>query len=298
MCTVHALPPELLEQILVNTEPHDVASFAQTCRTHRALVYYTPDQVLWRELYLADLDDPRQCVDHLCRPVDVRDFDWRAKLQAVVRATTVASNPAVCRSDERIPVLQTLLDLCTRYPPLKPNDKLLKPSKNLIFAAVLLRNGALLTGPDEASADEDAHLRARLRTMLGLTPMDGHPEARVRSRCVVYDLRRYGWGNRFGPFRSDGSGLVDWEHLAAVHHVMSMHVVDVGGQSDGFSFAIFPMSMPFCQAVAKADDQDGANEDWAGVRGTWSVAFAFCDHRELLGSYSSYHISFAKLTVL
>jgi hypothetical protein len=79
----------------------------------------------------------------------------------------------------------------------------------------------------------------------------------------------------------DGSGRVNWEHLKAVHHVVSIHVVE---DDEPESLERFPMSLAFTQIVAAPVEGEVAVEgDWAGVTGTWHCAFCFCDHRVLGG---------------
>ncbi|OJT07225.1 hypothetical protein TRAPUB_1902 [Trametes pubescens] len=84
-----AVPTEVVELILIfaaaANSPQTVAAFSQTCRAHRELVYGAPDSHLWREIFLATFDDPREsgggpgwhdaeALKHT-RPRDV-PFDW------------------------------------------------------------------------------------------------------------------------------------------------------------------------------------------------------------------------------
>ena len=53
-------PAEVTEHTLLLAHPRDVASFAQTCRYARSLVYHSTDQHLWRQMFLLHpFDDPR-----------------------------------------------------------------------------------------------------------------------------------------------------------------------------------------------------------------------------------------------
>ena len=55
------LPTEIIEEILVQCDPIEVAKAAQTCSALRTLIYYSQDSKIWRELYLAEpLDDLRK----------------------------------------------------------------------------------------------------------------------------------------------------------------------------------------------------------------------------------------------
>ncbi|KAI0631740.1 hypothetical protein C8Q77DRAFT_1159486 [Trametes polyzona] len=59
-----SLPTEVVERILVfaaaTNSPESIAAFSQTCRAHRELIYGASDTHLWREIFLATFDDPRE----------------------------------------------------------------------------------------------------------------------------------------------------------------------------------------------------------------------------------------------
>jgi hypothetical protein len=58
------IPTEVTEHVLTFLHPLDVAKFLQTCRLAYTLVYGTPDQYLWCELYLRyPFDDPCKALD-------------------------------------------------------------------------------------------------------------------------------------------------------------------------------------------------------------------------------------------
>ena len=295
------LPPETLEDVLVQSDPLDVAAFAQTCRFTRALVYHTSDQHLWRVLYLAQpLDDPRRCVSHAGRPhpspLTAPGPDWKRELQRFVRARTVLRHPARCRPAERAAVLQTLLDLVCNVPPRTPGlafDAFEPGSLNLRWVAGALRTGGFLDvieGDDDEDSDvewteEERQLFARLHVYFGLTPRDSEPGRRVASRAYVYSMRNCTAESGYGPFARDGSFRVNWVHVQAVHHAVSMHLVgarDVGDDDDDEDDEVVPMSMPYIQPVLiLLEDSDG--QDWAGISGMWRCSFCFCNHQELLG---------------
>ncbi|KAH9850419.1 hypothetical protein C2E23DRAFT_735138 [Lenzites betulinus] len=62
--SLSAVPTEVVELILIFAaaahSPETVAAFARTCRAHRELVYGASDSHLWREIFLATFDDPRE----------------------------------------------------------------------------------------------------------------------------------------------------------------------------------------------------------------------------------------------
>lgn len=284
MATIYDLPPEILEQIVLELDPIHVAQLAQTCKSLYSLVYDPEDEHLWRLLYLAQpLDDPRQCLDELCVPSP--PVSWKRRLQRIMRARTVVKDPTMCRKDERIAVLHTLLELICNLPPIPSlsSDDL---AYNLVWMAAQLRGGAFLDVDDAewaAMSSDEQQLHARLHTYFGLTTKDYKSRTLKFSRMYVYAMRNYKWDNDFGPFMMDGSGRVNWVHMQKIHHVMSMHVVPgQGADEEPATFTIFPMSLPYCQSVIPRGLDLNVEEDWAGVTGVWQCAFCFCDHRELL----------------
>ena len=274
------LPPELLEQILLELDPLDVARVSQTCHALHDLVYHPTNELFWRRLYLSQpFDDPRTCRDSLGNPL--HPADWRHSLQRLIRARTVVNSPNLCHSDERTAVIETLLDLARHTPPLSSTqgDEL---SLNLVWLAALLRGGTCLDTPPWAPSPEEAQARAHLHTLFGLTTLDFRARRRVESRSYVYSFARYSAKNSWGPFLQDGSGRVNWEHVLAIHHAMSMQIVPQQQAEQQAAYTIFPMSLPFTQSILPGDLDLDAVEDWAGVEGVWQCAFSFIDHRELL----------------
>lgn len=278
------LPFETIEYILSLCDPLDVAAFAQTSSFFRSLVYETADQHLWRRLYLAQpYDDPRNCISHLGNPCEY--VNWKSELQRIIRARTVLEDITVCRPEERTAVIETLLNMIDHVLPATHafSEGL---SENLLWVAAILRGGAFLHHEEWTLTAQERQLRARLHVHFGITPEDVKPLARVKSRAFVYDMRNYKWENHFGPFLMDGSGCVNWEHMQALHHVLSMHIVDIR-EDDDFMFTIFPLSMPFCQPIIPKGINLNLEEDWARVTGVWTCTYCFCDHRELISELDS-----------
>ncbi|KZT09196.1 uncharacterized protein LAESUDRAFT_722920 [Laetiporus sulphureus 93-53] len=285
------LPPELLDQILLELDALDVASVAQTCSELRSYID-DPEQRLWRKLYLTEcLDDPRQRRTNLGQPLPP-EINWKTQLLRSVRARTFLTDPDKCNPEERFKLMQIVLEMCTKMPstPGLLSDDV---SLNLVWLAAYFHGGNFLEHGDwDAASEEERQLRARLHTYFGLTVRDAAPERRTAARAYVYTMRRYKWDNEFGPFMMDASGCVNWEHMQAIHHIMSMHVVrpeDLEQLNEG-TFVIYPMSLPFCQSVISAELDLDKEKDWAGIAGKWQYSFCFCDHRELL-VYNNLNIS-------
>ncbi|KAJ8483358.1 hypothetical protein ONZ51_g4756 [Trametes cubensis] len=146
----------------------------------------------------------------------------------------------------------------------------------------MLRGSTLLEHDEWELSAEERQLRARLHTYFGLTARDFQHEHRTASRAFVYAMRNYKYDNDFGPFMMDGSGRVNWVHIRAIHHVMSMHIVPTTEETENAEFNLFPMSMPWTQSIIPGDMELDQEQDWAGVTGRWQCSFCFVDHRELL----------------
>lgn len=283
MAKFSSIPPEIIEEIILNLDPIDVARIAQCSTLFRSLVYSQNSQALWRALYLDQpLDDPRICVSPQGKPKT--NIDWREELQRLMRARTVLHDLSLCRPGERLTILKTMIDIVSYVPPLSDPENYGDMSRNLLWGAAVLRGGKFLDDVDPSVGPVERQLCAQLHTYFGFTHTDAKWAARVRSRAYVYDMRNYRWDNAFGPF--DGHECVNWVHVQALHHVVSMHIVDLK-EDEEFEFAIFPMSLPFTQIVMPGGVNPDEVEDWAGVEGLWRVSFCFCDHRDLLRMSSS-----------
>lgn len=281
------LPPELIEEVLTYCDPLDVAKLAQMCTTLRNLVYFAEDSKLWRELYLIQpFDDPRQCIAQDGTPAR-EPIAWRDELQRIMRMRTIftsADGFAMLKPGELKETLKTLLNLVCNVPPLSPFGDV---SMNHGWTAVMLKGGFIdLLESREGKDETERQLIAQLHTYYGITDEDKKPSKRVLSRVYVYSLRNYRPDTEYGPFFA--SGAVNWEHMQAIHHVVSMHLVDLQEEAD-YKFPIFPLSLPFTQSTIPPEVVlDDPESDWAGVAGPWNVSFCFCDHRDLLSASLRY----------
>ncbi|THH32406.1 hypothetical protein EUX98_g1752 [Antrodiella citrinella] len=288
MAVIHDVPPEVLEQIILELDPLDVAQFSQSNSVFANYIYEPANQLLWRKLYLTQfLDDPRTCIGPLGERVK-EEVDWKRSLQRVIRAKVIVGNPSVCREEEREQVVLTLLYLVLYLPP-NP-DSLSEMSRNLAWLADTLRGGTFFDVVHWPLSEDEKVLRARLHTCFGITTHDFRAKRRIESRGFVYAMRNYQEANGFGPFLMDYGGRVNWEHMLYIHHCMSMHIIPQGIPERPDVFTIFPLSLPYCQSVIPDGMDLDTEPDWAGVTGDWHCSFAFCDHRELL-LYNNYNLA-------
>ncbi|KAH9840524.1 uncharacterized protein C8Q71DRAFT_721069 [Rhodofomes roseus] len=151
--SVHALPPELTEHVLILTAragfPTAIAALAQTCRALTALVYHSPDHHLWREVFLATFDDPRRSPRWV--PARERTWDWGAAFRARIwaanffkpgpspSASSTSLSSAGSDDDDEIErctrALETLIDVAHTALPYPPSISFL-PTPQPSFTAV------------------------------------------------------------------------------------------------------------------------------------------------------------------
>ena len=279
-----SISQEIIEEVLTFLDPVDVAAFSQTSRRYNNLIYHSGDNHLWRELYLAQpFDDPRLSLTPRFERIQSESIDWKASLQAIIRARTVLNDPSKCRPGERETILRTLIDMLRGAAP-APSfcDKTL--SDNLVWLVAMLRDGTLLNDGTLPLSPTEAQYRAYLLVHLGLTPSDAKSVNKASARAFVYDMRNYCRERSFGPYLPDGSGRVNWVHLHAIHRALAMHLVDLH-ESELFVFPLIPISMPYCQSIIPPGLDLKKVDDWAGIEGLWHCSFCFVDHRQLLRKY-------------
>jgi hypothetical protein len=279
--TLALLPPEIIEQVLLLLDPLDVALISQTCKSLYDLIYRTRDNHLWRALYLAQpLDDPRRSITPCLDRIAPECIDWKGSLQGIIRARTVLTDPSKCRPGEREAILRTLIRLLRGAAP-APSFGGNNLSANLVWLVTMLRDGIFLNDEAPGSTPAEVQMRAYLLTHLGLTPSDATNASKAAALAFVYDMRNYRYESNFGPYLSDGNGLINWVHLHAIHRTVAMHLVDLR-EGEPFVFPLIPVSMPYCQSVIPPGLDLDKERDWAGIDGLWHCTFSFIDHRDLL----------------
>ncbi|EJD04228.1 uncharacterized protein FOMMEDRAFT_121835 [Fomitiporia mediterranea MF3/22] len=296
------IPQELTEHALVHAEPRDVASFAQTCRKARSLVYEQHDQHLWRRLFLEQpFDDPRRfsCPSSPC-PSDSGSssslgscsIDWKQALQQRVYARRIIQKMS-SHPPDLAAALSALISVARNAPPMLDR---IDESKDLVWLNNLAREHSVfgLGGSDgrEWTSEEEQRI-AELWSLIGwrdsVLSRDAEDLLQVRNsaRAFVYDMRNYMRENHWGPFMADKSSCVNWKHVEAIIVVIYSNLMDLGG--------LWPDTRPPAHLDAiRAYSAPTSNShtrdprDWAGIEGTWRRYVCFMDYRDLFTfNYSS-----------
>lgn len=235
--TLLQLPPEILEQILVETVescPNAVAAVAACCRALHELVHS-----IWRDLYLALFDDPRpknalkdSRPGSACPPQIA--YDWHNFTSRIAVSNCLAAGDPACNFEALVDVVATAapvsplrtLDPVQRrrlvFPPLLRE---LAPSANTTWLNKVLARGypAPLTKRMLASFDPDGpeYNRAefedtlagkafnKLAFLRGFIPLDRssstvehqHAAARAVARSRVYNTKYLMPERCWGPFQ-------------------------------------------------------------------------------------------------
>lgn len=283
MLTTNILPAEVIEHIILELDPIDVAALAQTSRSLQSLVYDAEDDHLWRSLYLKQpFDDPRTCVNFLGEPRLL--IDWKGELQQIIRCRIILRQCTLsnsrsdlsskCPPAERRSVLEALWRLASNIPlaPKAYSDV----ADNLVWVTNILRSCDFLA---EIAEPMDRQLQAKLHTYCGLVASDIDIKKRAKSRACCYNLLNYLQApSQTGPYLSDG--CVNWEQMRALHHVISMRI---SNSDPDFLLNNFPLSLVFCQPVLARDDEPA--DDWIGISTRlWSLAQCHCDSLQVHGT--------------
>ncbi|KAI8983408.1 hypothetical protein BD414DRAFT_578981 [Trametes punicea] len=239
--SLHWLPEDVIERILVFSSPRDVSRYAQTCHFARKLVYEPKDQLLWRELYLRrPFDDLRRANPLPRRHPDLpvtsasemilygKNEDnanssqlspWRTELQRRIEAETIVASDKIT-PEQLHRAFETFLAAVHTALPLSESDvgadgkTVLLRSENLHWVDRVLRRTGVLDRTelfDETAPDSEGlrQLKCRLRAYVALshessfsvTSRERMAHIRKMSRCFVYDMRKYQPETLWGPYR-------------------------------------------------------------------------------------------------
>jgi len=300
------IPPEVAEHALGFATPQAVASFSQTCRIARTIVY-NEEQHLWRRLYLlAPFDYPQQhdmqtegSSSEVGADSGTR-FNWKSELQKRVQAARVVRAFPDVSSDEKVQALTVLVEAVWNASPMQREleDKE-EESQDLIWLASLLQhddsmsNFLRLAGDSGHDEEAPAQLLYQLRAYTGHSLPKGlgsdFASRRTEARCYVYNLENYRQENHWGPYLHDGSQHVNWRHIDAAMTVVSTNLDELDTMHRWVPVRP-PRSLQSARALSAPPSVDSDERDWAGVQGLWRRFVCFMDYRDLFAfNFSSTH---------
>lgn len=296
-----SIPVEITENALVFTAPRDVAHFAQTCRSARALVYEAHDQHLWRRLFLQSFDDLR---DPHAHPFTTDTVDWRLQLQKRVRLMRVVRNACVSDARDTPDLLDALAGLVqiARQAPAMPPPEHVNTSKDLAWIVGLLRehplwsgsaaratkllNDAVLLHADPTLAETDlVQSAAELWCLLGWRSSILSKDtaqlvtSRTAARAFVYDMRNYSRENLYGPYR-DKRPRVNWKHIQSCITIIQCNLMDLNSNRL-WTETRPPVDLDAIRPYSAPASHNRDPRDWAGVEGHWRRYVCFMDYRSV-----------------
>lgn len=296
--SIMSIPREVLQSILALCDASSIASFSMTASSFHHLVYHSEDNFLWRELIIRGWGDPRAI--HPKPVLSSRrasfaltsdDADWKFLLQSRIRAEKIANSKEPCADDVRF-AAETFIDIIATSEPYSEDAETLSPGLGRLSA--ILRSSSILHHlyPGDPALDQ---LLARLKVYFILSDGDGDGDEdenedgvpseaqRNRSRCFIYNLSRYSFHSRWGPYLADGGEMrssvanpevlpirtrgdahVNWEHL---HHLMTVVWSNLAELPLRWSEVRPRVGL---EAVrARSAPANFTAEDWAGIEGMY-----------------------------
>ncbi|KAF2083455.1 hypothetical protein K490DRAFT_51613 [Saccharata proteae CBS 121410] len=254
MATLLDLSNELLQSVLVETEPKDLARLSQSCRALNRFI--KNNRLLWKDVYLRNFDNP-----------PTRDgqaeLDWEVQLPRLMALKGLLQSSAVEEKRSKFDAIASAI-----FELLATSDPGLEYSRNIDFLNDLIdikgRLGVNRPGTSSKTSQENAdmllcgsslfkeagspsahtpynypnqrQMSAKLHVYHGVhaepcsfeAQLDGRPPIHCYARSRVYDLRRYTEHSLWGPFIDDGSQRVDWEKLESIMIVLCFNMDKFG----------------------------------------------------------------------
>ena len=273
-------PPEITEHALLLANPRDVASFAQTCRYARSLVYRSNDQHLWRQMFLLHpFDDPRATSLSPSGSLPDTHVNWMKELQRRFRASRTISNLS-SRPDGLLDALKTLLSIVHSALQVSSDSPSRVQSHDLVWLGHTFHAAKLYCVDTQGWSSEEQQCLAQLFCYVGWRDgiKSGAPRSKSRNeaRGFVYDLRNYTRLNDYGPFLPDNTGGVSWKHVEYIITVIDRNLADLGSM---WEHTRPPRSLEALRAYSAPGVLKRDSKDWAGVEGIWRRYVSFMDYR-------------------
>ncbi|KAH7055670.1 hypothetical protein B0J12DRAFT_569482 [Macrophomina phaseolina] len=298
------LSNELIHEILLKVGPGELARVAQCCRSLHTFIH--DNDLLWKELYLATFDDPREQ-----RP-DVK-VSWREELSRMWKLNLLlASENANVKKANFAFIASAVDDLLATSASNQPSsscdflrlhfDESRTTNRDSIMCGSSLFSRAGSEDQQPLSDEHDRQTSAKLHVLHGV-PLEpskrGANPIHTYARSRVYDLRRYTDDTLWGPFMDDGSQRVDWESLESIMIVLSHNINRFCERTygrfrpiwnDAFAGAMHIITpatsgnSPNFQRVDSLFNNSGMtleDQDPYGVTGTWARIVCFLDYTDL-----------------
>lgn len=306
MVSFTQLPPEIVHAILSHASPDDLVSLRRVNHWFQDFVWN--NAALCRSLYCSHFDEPPD-----------KGLDWVQEIHDFLRLKSICASMDD-RKTSQLPFVyataKRILSHSARVGPDSPdtlftyqdhrNKKILtdlfRPeiNKYAFFCRSFLFENARerksrIPYPPAPVAEQQ--MSAELHSLFG-TVVLGYREEPFNqfssypfAAAKVYDIREYTQKSRWGPFRADGSGHVDWEKIEAVIIVLRYNIMTRGL----FKFPIlakiwdspFAGAWPESYVTIRRDAAFPAQEpgpldlqDPFGVTGTWMRVVCFLDYSD------------------
>lgn len=289
------IPEGIQETIVIRCaaiEPGSLASLAQTNSSLRLLICQPEDQHLWRNVYLEIFDDPRYALSlHNGTPFEAQIFDWKTRAQRIFRAAFRLRKAKISDNDtdshfdedasEAILLVAHLARPCG-------SDGDMGPSKNEMWLNEALRGMVLPPPTNQAFAHLNllaCFLSAGTSVTLPWAAVGSPLPCRLVSRAFLYDLANYTEESGYGPWLSDGTKRVNWQHLWHAINIVRYNIQErsAWNPAPGNKFTYFRANSTYTgDAPAPENDLKVPKmNDWAGVSGFYTRAICFMDYRDL-----------------
>jgi len=263
-------PVEVVDYILILTDPETISSVSQTSRTLH--IYIRDNVFLWKSIFAKYFDLPEE---------HNQPTDWRSQVQShtQVKHTILAPSSVHVSYTELRNTSKVLVQIIRSAPPGRGW------SKNIAWVDGILTNPAIWP-PHSPITFTHPQLSQHSQPHSELQVLEcdriGRPEDRLKARTYVYDMRNYhdaalkyhhcalrpDDSNLYGPFIVRGSlnepFQTNYFHLRYILNVLLNNLRDSpSNDAHAWTEGGFENTRPM---IAPPSPVDG---DWAGVQGDW-----------------------------
>ncbi|KAJ0310044.1 uncharacterized protein N0V96_005811 [Colletotrichum fioriniae] len=287
---INLLPAEILHHIFSGLEPRDLGRLPRTCRFLHS--YVKGNQKLCKDVYLNALsrdllpfvsDVANRLLQH-ASPTGETQNDTGT--HAVSRNAAALAN-FFHEEDARVAFLcrSHIFDRARGDIARPTSSSRRRPQSSSSSAS---SPSASASQTEDPTADDIHQQSAKLHCLYG-RPIFNFGRTRSSrvypyAACKVYDMRQYTTRTKWGPFRDDDSGRVDWEKMEAIMIVLGSNI-----KSQRLTAKVFSnlWEKPFAGSWSGSyvpspgrGIRDLDLEDPYGVAGTWLRVVCFIDYND------------------